>query len=172
MCLLLVQTLLIPWKKKGILLSLNPYLMWPFLGILQWDLILIPPLFLLGLTQLVDHLLDKERFKCLRRVWPTLIIHAILDTFQGYYKPKRRIFAGLYFVFRLGIVLIFVYATDYLTKYALQLVLIEVIISLMAIFKPYKREIFNNYLYFTFSQIKYFCTHNKFLTWGAVGVAN
>ena len=105
--------------------------------------VLLPPLFLLGLPQLVDRLLDKERFARFRRIWPTLSIHAFLDAFQGYHKPNRRIFAGLYFGFRLCIVVSYVATTNYLTQYIVQQILITVMIALIAIFKPYKREIFN-----------------------------
>ena len=102
----------------------------------------IPPLFLLGLPQLVDKLLDKERFSCLRRVWPTVTIHIFLDAFQGFYKPNRRPFAGLYFVFRLVILLTYV-TTTILNEYVLQQFFITVMIILLAVFRPYKRKVFN-----------------------------
>lgn len=103
----------------------------------------IPPLFLLGVPQLIDRLLDKERFSCLRKVWPTVIIHIILDAFQGFYKPNRRFFAGVYFVFRLAILLVYATTSNYLNMYMLQQLLIVLMIVLLAVFKPYKREVFN-----------------------------
>ena len=104
--------------------------------------VLLPPLFLLGLPQLVDKLLDKERFSCLRRVWPTVTIHIFLDAFQGFYKPNRRPFAGLYFVFRLIILIVYV-STIALNEYLLQQFLITVMIVLLTAFRPYQNEVFN-----------------------------
>lgn len=103
----------------------------------------LPPLFLLGLPQLVDRLLEKENFSCLRRVWPTVIVHIYLDAFQGFYKPNRRFFAGLYFVFRLVILIVNASTSKYLNTYVLQQLFIVVMIILLGIFKPYKREVFN-----------------------------
>ena len=105
--------------------------------------VLLPPLFLLGLPQLVDKLLDKERFSCLRRLWPTLTIHIFLDAFQGFYKPNRRPFAGIYFVFRLVIIFTYIWAAADLDHYILQQFFITVMIILLAVFRPYKRKIFN-----------------------------
>ena len=104
--------------------------------------VLLPPLFLLGLPQLVDKLLDKERFSCLRRVWPTVTIHIFLDAFQGFYKPNRRPFAGLYFVFRLVILITYVTTTT-LSVYVLQQLFITAMIILLAVFRPYKSNVFN-----------------------------
>ena len=105
--------------------------------------VMLPPVLLLGFPNLVNWLLDKEKFKCLRRVWPTLTLHIFLDAFQGFYKPNRRPFAGLYFVFRLIILFVYVSTTNYFTQYILQQVFIVVMIILIATFKPYKREVFN-----------------------------
>ena len=104
--------------------------------------VLLPPLFLLGLPQLVDKLLDKEKFSCFRRVWPTVTIHIFLDAFQGFYKPNRRPFAGIYFVFRLVILLTYVWTADF-GNYMLQQFFIAVMIILLAVFRPYKRNVFN-----------------------------
>ena len=104
--------------------------------------VLLPPLFLLGLPQLVDKLLDKERFSCLRRVWPTVNIHIFLDAFQGFYKPNRRPFAGLYFVFRLVILITYV-TTTALSVYVLQQFFITAMVILLAVFRPYKSNVFN-----------------------------
>lgn len=105
--------------------------------------VMIPTLFLLGLPQLIDRLLDKQCFRCLRRVWPTLKINAILDAFQGYYKPNMRFFSGLYLVFRLSIIISYASTNNYLHQYLLQQVFVTLMLTLIAIFRPYKREIFN-----------------------------
>ena len=105
--------------------------------------VLVPPLFLLGIPQLIDRLLDKEVFSCFRRMWPTLSIHAFLDAFQGYHKPNRRIFVGLYFGFRLCIIASSVSSADYFTQFITQQVLLTIMIVLVAVFRPYKREAFN-----------------------------
>ena len=105
--------------------------------------VLLPPLFLLGIPQLIDRLLDKEAFSHFRRMWPTLSIHAFLDAFQGYHKPNRRIFVGLYFGFRLCIIAISVSSADYFIQFITQQVLLTIMIVLVAVFRPYKREVFN-----------------------------
>ena len=105
--------------------------------------VLPPPLFLLGLPQLVDKLLDKERFSCLRRVWPTITIHIFLDAFQGFYKPNRRPFAGIYFVFRLVILLCAISTVTQLSEFLIQQFLITIMIVLLAVFRPYQKEVFN-----------------------------
>ena len=103
---------------------------------------LFPPLFLLGLPQLVNWLLDKERFSCFRRLWPTVTINIFLDAFQGFYKPNRRPFAGVYYLFRLAILSVYV-STITLNEYLLQQFLITVVIVLLTTLRPYKREVFN-----------------------------
>ena len=103
----------------------------------------IPSLFLLGFPQLVDYLLDKEAFSCFKRIWPTVTIHIFLDAFHGFYKPNRRIFAGIYFIFRLIILVLYVTTSNYLNMYIWQQVFITIMIVLLAVFKPYKREVFN-----------------------------
>lgn len=105
--------------------------------------VLVPTLFLLGFPQLVDWILDKPRFKMFRRYWPSITIHAILDTFQGYYKPKYWFFSGIYLLFRLSIIISYCATNSYLQQYFLQQVFIMIALSLVSIFKPYKREIFN-----------------------------
>lgn len=106
-------------------------------------LVIFPPLFLLGLPQLIDRLLDKEKLSFLRKVWPTVIIHIYLDAFQGFYKPNRRIFAGVYLVFRLLILTVYASTSNYLSWYMMQQFLVVVMIILLGVLKPYKREIFN-----------------------------
>ena len=105
--------------------------------------VFIPTLFLLGFPQLIDWLLDKPHFKCFRRYWPSLTIHAILDTFQGYYRPKCWFFSGIYLLFRLSIIISYCATNSYLQQYFLQQIFIMIVLSLVAIFKPYKREVFN-----------------------------
>ena len=105
--------------------------------------VLLPPLFLLGIPQLIDRLLDKEAFTRFRRVWPTLSMHAFLDAFQGYHKPNRRVFVGLYFVFRLCIIAISVSSADYFIQFITQQVLLTIMIVLVAVFRPYQKEAFN-----------------------------
>ena len=107
--------------------------------------VLIPPLFLLGVPQLIDRLLDTGKFPCCKRLWPTVTINIFLDAFQGFYKPKLycRIFAGLYFVFRLVIAILYVVTSNYLIKYFWQQFFIVLMIVLLAICKPYKKSIFN-----------------------------
>ena len=105
--------------------------------------VITPTLFLLGFPQLVDWLLDKPRFKCFRRFWPSLKIHAVLDTFQGYYRHKCWCFSGVYLLFRLSVILSYCATNSYTQQYFLQQFFIMVMLTLVAVVRPYKRMIFN-----------------------------
>ena len=105
--------------------------------------VILPPLLLLGPIQFVDWLIDKRGFGCLHRVWPSITIHTFLDTFQGFYKPNRRFFSGVYFLFRLAVFVNFSFSRTVIAQYLFQQVAVMVLIALVALFRPYTREFYN-----------------------------
>ena len=107
-------------------------------------IVLLPPLLLLGPLQLIDWLIEKPRFQCLHKVWPSIAVHTFLDTFQGFYKPNRRFFAGFYFLFRLVVFLSYCFTSTTIQRYTVQQIVTSVMIVLISIFQPYKTNFFNH----------------------------
>ena len=103
----------------------------------------LPVLLLLGPIQFIDWLIDKRGFGCLRKVWPSIIIHTFLDSFQSSYKPNRRFFSGVYFLFRLAVFFNYTFSRDIISKYVFQQVALMVLIGLVALFRPYTGEFYN-----------------------------
>ena len=107
-------------------------------------IILLPPLLLLGPLQFMDWLIERPGFNRLHKIWPSIAVHTFLDTFQGFYKPNRRFFAGTYFLFRLVVFLSFCFASNAIQRYTVQQVATLVMIVLISIFQPYKTNFFNH----------------------------
>ena len=107
-------------------------------------IVLLPPLLLLGPLQFVDWLIEKPGFHYLHKVWPSIAVHTFLDTFQGFYKPNRRFFAGVYFLFRLVMFLSYCFASTTVQRYTIQQIVTSVMIVLISIFQPYKENFFNH----------------------------
>ena len=107
-------------------------------------IVLLPPLLLLGPLQFMDWLIEKPGFNRLHRIWPSIAVHTFLDTFQGFYKPNRRFFAGTYFLFRLVVFLSFCFASTAIQRYTVQQVATLVMIVLISILQPYKTNFFNH----------------------------
>jgi hypothetical protein len=105
-------------------------------------IVFLPPLLLLGPLQFIDWLADKPRFGFIHRIWPSITIHTFLDTFQGY-KPNRRFFVGLYLLFRLAGLLTYSFATNFLSVYAIQLIIILIFLVLVSLLRPYANEKYN-----------------------------
>ena len=106
-------------------------------------IVVLPPLLLLGPIQFIDWLIDKRGFHWLERVWPSITVHTFLDTFQGFYKPNRRFFSGIYFLFRLAVFLNFSFSQTIMERYIFQQIAVMVLIVLVALFRPYIREFYN-----------------------------
>ena len=106
-------------------------------------IVILPPLLLLGPIQFIDWLMDKRGFRWLQRVWPSITIHTFLDTFQGFYKPNRRFFSGIYFLFRLAVFLDFSFSKTIIEQYIFQQVTVTILIVLVALFQPYIRDFYN-----------------------------
>ena len=72
--------------------------------------------------------------------YPADKVQIFLDTFQGCYKDNRRFFAGMYFVFRLGINVCYILTGSLLEQFVIQQVACTVFIFIIAFFWPYRDE--------------------------------
>ena len=109
---------------------------------------LIPPLFLLlnplllqilSLCKLSEHRITTALLK-------TVHIHRLtplFDSFQSCYKDKLRFFAGLYFVYKIGILFFRSYTNDLTTLLASLEGIIFVVLGVHAIVQPYKERCHN-----------------------------
>ena len=69
----------------------------------------------------------------------------LLDTFQGCYKDNHRYFAGLYLIFRIALVIIFISTTpNWFLQFLLTQLVFMTAILLFAIIRPYKVDTYNN----------------------------
>ena len=107
-------------------------------------IVLLPPLLLLGPLHFIDWLIDKPGYSCLRRIWPSIAVHTFLDTFQGFYRPNRRFFAGIYFLFRFVVFLSYCFTATTFQRYTIQQIVTLLMIVLISIFHPYKKSFFNH----------------------------
>ena len=98
-------------------------------------LLLYPSLLhLLALCKLSEHTLVNQLSTCTRisRLLP------LFDSFQGCYKDKLRFFSGLYFTYRVAILLAFTYSQ--LTYYVITLFLVLMMLGIHSIAQPYKQH--------------------------------
>ena len=106
--------------------------------------VFLPPILLLGPIQFIDWLIDKPRFNFLRKIWPSIAIHTVLDTFQGFYRPGRRFFGGVFVLFRLVVFISYSFAESNSQQYAIQQISVVVLIILIAMFRPYTSDFHNH----------------------------
>ena len=103
------------------------------------------PVLLMGPFQLMNWLADKPCFQFLNKYWPTLRINIFLDAFQGCYKPNRRYFTGVYFIFRLVIFITYALTASELSDMIWKQILCTLMLVIVAILQPYRVN-FINYL--------------------------
>ena len=106
---------------------------------------MIPPLLLLLYpNRYFFRLLNKTRLGNWRG------LHVFVETFHGSFKnrangsPERRWFAGLYFIFRIIVFLVFVFTEDFVNIYYNLAVVYTVFTLLLVFFKPYKKDRYTN----------------------------
>jgi len=88
-----------------------------------------------------------QKISILWKYYPADKIHFFSDTFQGCYRPKMRFFAGFYFLFRLAINSAYLATTYWTDMFMVQEIACIVMIVLLAVFRPYKKEYdFLNYV--------------------------
>ena len=99
----------------------------------------IPPILLLDFPiKLFEKGLSKIGF--LWRKYPVDKVHILLDTFQGCFKNNMRIFAGLYFLFRLVVNTAYNVTTLWLTQYLFQQIACLVMVALLLVCQPYNKN--------------------------------
>ena len=103
------------------------------------------PFLLLGGLDLVNWLTGLDRFAWMRKIWPSLTVNSFLDAMRDCYRPKRRYFVGIYFLFRLVMLTIFAFSSTLLTLVLCQLLFIVLMILLVAILLPHK-EMRHNFI--------------------------
>ena len=104
-------------------------------------MILIPPLLLL-LYLLVFKLLglcNQSEARIVRILWRVMPIQ-FLDAFQSSFKDKYRFFAGLYFLYRGGILALYVCGQSWLGFYTNVQLLLIVILTVHSILQPHKER--------------------------------
>ena len=94
---------------------------------------------LLSLCHLSEHWLVLKVMKilCIQKLIP------FLDCFQSCYKDKYRMFAGLYFAYRVALLLLFITANSYSNLlFGLQMLLL-LFLGIHAVVQPYKKKLHN-----------------------------
>ena len=87
------------------------------------------------------------KFSILNKIYPTIKIHILLDTFQGCYRKDCRYFAGLYFLWRLITILAYALSDTWILRFMIQQIVVTVMIILLSIFRPYRADLnFLNYV--------------------------
>lgn len=138
--------------------------------------VLIPPVFLF--------LYPLQAFqRCLNRSGrPCHTLHTFADAFQGCFKDRTnnnrdyRYFSGLYFLFRIIILIVYIIELRPLTQLVIQQILCIFAILLFALVKPYKEAFYNkvDLLFFTLLAIMStlsLCNYTHRLLDGSVSTA-
>ena len=111
------------------------YMVLPLISLV---LIAIPPLVLILepiIMKLSDKIKIKRQFTLVNRL--RLLLKPFLDSFQGCFKNNCRIFAGLFFVYRLMLGNWFITATNIYIQVSYVLATIIIIIIVHIIFRPF-----------------------------------
>ena len=120
----------------------GPHIKYAVVAVLFFVFIVALPLFFLLFYPLFFkvlgycHLSESKCANCLWRMMPI----QLLDTFQSSFKDKFRFFAGLYFLYRVAAIAVYMYVTTLTQYYTIIGGQIIVIISLHAVLHPYKEK--------------------------------
>ena len=108
--------------------------------------IVIPfPLILLldGSLIKIESLLGA-RYRCINRIRPWTFLHIkvkpLLDSFQGCFKDRYRFFAGLFFIYRVIILLILDLSASAAEYYFFLEVSLVIVLTVQAIFQPFQKR--------------------------------
>lgn len=104
----------------------------------------VPPPLLLFLYPMkwFQRLLDDYRLR-------NNLLTAFTDAYQGCYKDGLsgtkdcRFFAGIFFVVRIIVLILYAFVTDYFLLYLLIHIILAIILALMVIFRPNREDFFN-----------------------------
>ena len=107
----------------------------------------IPPPLLLIAYPLLWNIKAKLRRTAVmdndKTVWPIRKFLPLIDSFQGVFRDKCRMFAGLLFLWRLILVSIFTFTSDYSTYFLLNTIALFFFLSVHAVVRPYKESLYN-----------------------------
>ena len=81
-----------------------------------------------------------RRVNCLWKFYPVDKVHLLLEMFQGCYKKRMKFFAGLYFIFRLTICVIYLAIDTWLDQFIVQQIACVAMVVLLATCQPYNEE--------------------------------
>ncbi len=100
------------------------------------------PLLLLDFPlRFIEWLISKS--SRLTKLYPSIKINILMETFQGCFHKNTRFFAGLYILYRLAVNISYVNANSWLQQYIIQQVITTIFILLLSLLKPYKRQCLN-----------------------------
>ena len=107
-----------------------------------WIILVVSSLLPILLFRYPVLLLEKivRKITYISKRYPADKVHIFLDTFQGCYKDNRRYFAGVYFLFRLIMGILYAGLHDWFRQYLIQLLLCIVLIVVVALLRPYRKE--------------------------------
>ena len=110
-------------------------------------IILPPPLILLSDSILMKlnslfHFKRNTFTYCLLRI--RMKIMPFLDSFQGCFKDNCRCFAGMFFAYRVVIILPYVYSGDVVSEYIWSLIFLSVMIIIHIIVRPFQKTWHNH----------------------------
>ena len=109
---------------------------------------LVPPALLL-IYPLLNKILDvlgfddDSKIYAISRKLPIGSLKPLLDSFQGCFKDSLRFFAGLYFLYRWPILLVYMNTTSFSTFYMIVGGILVVLLALHAISQPYIKRAHN-----------------------------
>ncbi len=113
------------------------------IAIIVYIFAIVLPLVLSGGLDLVNWLTGLEKCVLMRKLWPSLTINSFLDAMRDCYRPDRLYFAGIYFLFRLVMLMIFAFSSNLLTLVLCQLLIIILMVILVTVMLPYKQMLHN-----------------------------
>ena len=107
-------------------------------------MVLIPPLLLLSypLCYKLFALLRIEESRCVQitcKIFPLEKIKPLFDSIQGAFKDRYRFFSGLYFLYRLCLLLTFTYTNTLPSYYTITGIQLVAMLVLHTICQPYKK---------------------------------
>ena len=96
-------------------------------------------------------LLWRIKAKCRRDVkndddttlWPIRKLLPLIDSFQGVFRDSHRMFAGLFFLWRVIIIAIYFLSSDLALYFLMMEITLLIIFTIHVVARPYKRQLYN-----------------------------
>ena len=133
--------------QGDVLMYSRKHLPYALVAICVLAVVVVLPCFLLLTRPLLPQLLvycqlgEKRPFKWIVAFYGSNRLKPIFDCFQGPFKPKMGFFAGLFLLYRIAFLLVFVSSEKLPTHLLLgKLLLIFIIFSLHSFFQPYRED--------------------------------